>query len=60
VSTTADTSELCQRQVVVLNETTTSEAVALFRALADGPPTPEAVALDYLIDENPTQRHDSA
>lgn len=53
----ADKTEPCPRQVVVLNETTPTEAVALFRALADAPHTPEAVALDYLMDETPTQRH---
>ncbi|MBY0566046.1 MAG: type II toxin-antitoxin system Phd/YefM family antitoxin [Hyphomonadaceae bacterium] len=40
------------RRVVVLNETTSDEAAQLFQALANGPPTPEAVALDHLMDDN--------
>ena len=40
------------RQVVVLNETSADEAAELIRALAAAPKTPEAVALDHLMDED--------
>ena len=39
------------RQVVVQNETTSDEAAELFQALANAPPTADAVALDHLMDE---------
>jgi prevent-host-death family protein len=37
------------RRVIVLNETTTSEAAELLQALANAPPTPSAQALDHLM-----------
>lgn len=40
------------RQVIVLNETTSDEAAELFQALANAPRTPEAVALDHLMDDD--------
>jgi prevent-host-death family protein len=40
------------RRVVVLSETTSDEAAELFRALANAPRTPEAVALDHLMDDD--------
>jgi hypothetical protein len=38
------------RRVVVLNETTSNEATELFHALANSPASPEAQALDDLMD----------
>lgn len=40
------------RQVVVLNETSVDEAAELIRALAAAPKTPEAMALDHLMEED--------
>lgn len=39
------------RRVVVLNETTPDEAAELFQALANAPASPEAQALDHLMDD---------
>ncbi len=41
------------RRVVVLNETASEEAVELFQALANAPITPQAAALDHLMDDGP-------
>jgi prevent-host-death family protein len=40
------------RRVVALKETSADEAAELIRALAAAPKTPEAVALDHLMDED--------
>jgi prevent-host-death family protein len=40
------------RRVVVLDEATPDEAAELIRALAGAPKTPEAVALDHLMDDD--------
>lgn len=40
------------RRVVVLNETTSDEAAELFQALANAPASPEAQALDHLMDDD--------
>jgi len=40
------------RRVVVLNETTPDEAAQLLQALANAPASPEAQALDHLIDDD--------
>lgn len=42
----------CFRRVLVLNETTSDEAAELIQALASAPRTPEAVALDPLMDDD--------
>lgn len=39
------------RRAVVLSETTSEEAAELFQALANAPPSPEAQALDHLMDD---------
>jgi prevent-host-death family protein len=40
------------RRVVVLNEMTADEAAEFIQALANAPKTPEAVALDHLMDDD--------
>jgi len=39
------------RRVVVLNEATSDEAAELIEALANAPKTPDAEALDHLMDD---------
>jgi prevent-host-death family protein len=44
------------RRVVVLNQATPDEAAELLEALANAPKTPEAVALDHLMDDTAPPR----
>ncbi len=48
----AEFQENFERRVVVLNEANSEEAAELFQALARPCRTPEAVALDHLIDHS--------
>ena len=50
--TKISTGEFHASKVLVLNEATSEEAAGLFQAPANAPGTPEAVALDHLMDDD--------